>query len=175
MFHFGNMLMRLALSIAALLLLAAAKPAREGDIAPPFELTMIDGSKVRLDDLRGQVIILNFWATWCGPCKKELPLLDGYYAVQKSHGLRAFAIATEDSLPPSMLKALFAAMRMPSARRIKGPYPVLRGVPTNYIIDRSGRVVYAKAAALDLDDMNRIIVPLLQAPVPVPAPAQPVN
>jgi len=155
----------LALGACAMLTIAAAPP-KVGDVAPDFQLTMIDGTKITLDQLRGQVVVLNFWATWCGPCKRELPLLDKYYEIQRSHGLRVFTIATEDSLPLYQLKKLFAVMKIPSAKRIKGNYPVLQGVPTNYVIDRSGHVRYAKAAAFDLDDLNREIVPLLNEPVP---------
>ena len=152
----------------ALLLTATVGSAavKVGERAPDFELTLIDGSKVRSEDLHGQVVILNFWATWCGPCKAELPLLDGYYRVRKDNGLRVFAVATEDSLPAFKLKPLFAAMAMPSARRIKGPFAVMGALPTNYIIDRTGIVRYAKAGAFDLDDLNRLLVPLLREPAP---------
>lgn len=155
-----------ALALAAVTLLGAGGAPKPGDVAPPFELTLIDGSKVTSDSLRGQVVVLNFWATWCGPCKKELPTLDTYYDLQKVHGLKVFTIATEDSLPLYQLKKLFAVMHMPSARRIKGNYPILNGVPTNYIIDRSGHVRYAKAAAFDLDSLNAELVPLLREPAP---------
>ncbi len=130
----------------------------------------MDGSKVSSADLRGQVVVLNFWATWCVPCKKELPLLDRYYEMQKAHGLRVFAITTEDSLPLYQLKKLFAVMHIQPTRKIKGKYDTLGGVPTNYIIDRAGRIRYAKAAAFDLDDLNRELVPLLAEPVPAPVP-----
>jgi peroxiredoxin len=163
----------LGLGAAALMLMAAKAP-KVGDVAPNFELTLIDGSKVTLDQLRGQVVVLNFWATWCVPCREELPLLDRYYELQQKAGLRVFAIATQDSLPLSQMKKLFAVMRIPSARRIKGPYPILEGVPTNYIIDRSGHIRYARAAAFDLDALNRTLVPLLKEPVPA-APATATN
>ncbi len=137
-----------------------------GEVAPDFDLTLIDGSHVRLSELRGQVVVLNFWATWCGPCRAELPLLDQYYRIQGKHGLKVFAVATEDSLPLYQLKPLFAAMAIPSARRIKGPYATLGAVPTNYIIDRAGVVRYAKAAAFGIDDLNRLLVPLLSETPP---------
>jgi peroxiredoxin len=160
---------RIAYILSALSLIAApalAKPPKVGDVAPNFKLTLIDGSKVSLDDLRGTVVVLNFWATWCGPCKRELPLLDSYYRVQSQHGLRVFAVTTEDSLPLNKLKPLFATMAIPSARNLKGPYAPLRGVPTNYIIDRAGRIRYAKAAAFDLETLNAELVPLLREPAP---------
>jgi cytochrome c biogenesis protein CcmG/thiol:disulfide interchange protein DsbE len=161
---------RLALGLAAIVLLGGSGPPKVGDVAPPFELTLIDGTKVSLEALRGQVVVLNFWATWCGPCKRELPTLDRYYDIQKEHGLKVFAIATEDSLPLFQLKKLFAAMHMSSVRKIKGNYPILEGVPTNYIIDRSGHIRYAKASAFDLNTLNEELVPLLREPAPsVPA------
>ena len=152
---------------AAAFLVTAAKDPRVGEPAPNFELTMVDGSKVSLDQLRGQVVVLNFWATWCVPCRAELPMLDAYYEARQKAGLKVFAISTEGSLPLYRLKKLFAVMHIPSAKKIKGPYTILKGVPTNYIIDRSGRIRYAKAAALDRDDLDRLILPLLREPAPV--------
>ena len=163
------MILRRIMACAALIA-AFAVPAtaavKVGERAPDFELTLIDGSKVRNADLRGQVVVMNFWATWCGPCKAELPLLDKYYRLRKDNGLRVFAVATEDSLPASKLKPLFAAMAIPSARRIKGPFAVMGALPTNYIIDRAGVVRYAKAGAFDLDDLNTLLVPMLREPAP---------
>lgn len=153
------------LALGAMLSLGAKAPTL-GQPAPPFELTLMDGSKVSSQSLRGQVVMLNFWATWCVPCKRELPLLDRYYDLQKSRGLKIFAITTEDSVPLHQLKKLFAVMHIPPTRRIKGKYDILGGVPTNYVIDRAGRIRYAKAAAFDLDSLNDVLVPLLREPVP---------
>ncbi|GGB34310.1 alkyl hydroperoxide reductase [Sphingomonas metalli] len=143
-----------------------AAPVHSGSLkldkpAPDAELTLIEGEKVRLADLKGQVVILNFWATWCVPCRKELPLLDGIYRRLQPHGLRVFAITTEDSVPASKLKPLFQAMAIPSVRRVKGFSTMVEAVPTNYVIDRRGVVRHTKAGAFDIDDINRIIIPLL--------------
>jgi len=157
---------RIALSVAALVCFGASKP-KVDTVAPPFTLTLMDGTKVTSDQLRGDVVILNFWATWCGPCRSELPLLDGYAHLRKDSGLRVYAVATEDSLQPYQLKKLFGAMRMTPVRRISRPYDVIDGgVPTNYVIDRAGRVRYAKAAAFDLDTLNAVLVPLLNEKAP---------
>ena len=164
MSNFSRTVLAAALAIAAP---AAAKAPVVGQPAPDFQVKLMDGTKVSLADLRGQVVILNFWATWCGPCKRELPLLDAYYRVQKNHGLRVFAITTEGSVPNAALKDLFGALAITPIKGIKGPYAEKNAVPTNYVIDRRGIVRYAKAAAFDLDDLNRELVPLLNEKPPI--------
>lgn len=147
-----------------LLALAAPAPAatlKVGQPAPNFELTLVDGSKVKLADLKGEVVVLNFWATWCVPCRTELPLLDAYYRRLQFKGLRVFAITTESSVPISRLKELFAVMAIPSVRRVKGMSTDVQAVPTNYVVDRQGIVRHTKAGAFDLDDLNALLIPLL--------------
>lgn len=146
---------------------AMAKPPKVGELAPDAEFTLAKtGTKLRLSQLRGQVVVINYWATWCVPCRKELPTLDNYYRIQKQHGLRVLAATTEDSVPQSMLRALFDVMSIDPVRRSRGAYgPINRAVPTNYVIDRNGVVRYAAAGAFDLDALNRVLVPLLKEPV----------
>jgi len=132
-----------------------------------------DQLHARVAQEHGQPVVVSFWATWCVPCRKELPTLDGYYEAQKKAGLRVFAVTTEDSLPLYQLKKLFDVMHIPAVRKIKGPYAIMEGVPTNYIIDRSGHIRYAKANAFDLDELNQILVPLLKEPAPPELPATP--
>ena len=171
------MIRKLLIALSCLALQAAPAQAQSpkiGEPAPPFELTLFDGSKVSLADLRGQVVVIDFWATWCGPCRQELPTLDAYHRILGKHGLRIFAIATEDSVPMNKLRDLFGKLTIDPVRRIKGPYGIMKGVPTNYIIDRAGVVRYGAAAAFDLDDLNRLLVPLLNEKAPSsPNPAAP--
>ena len=145
-------------------MIAANGPAKQpaiGQSAPAVELTLMDGSKTTLAEHKGEVVVLNFWATWCVPCRKELPLLDAYYRKLRDRGLRVYAVSTQGSLPNYQLKPLFAALAIPSVRRLKGMSDEMPAVPTNYIIDRAGVVRYAKAGALELDDLNRELIPLL--------------
>jgi len=156
----------LALVLALIGASAGAKQPKVGDLAPDFELTLVDGRKVALSELRGNVVVLNFWATWCVPCRAELPILDRYYDIQAKAGLRVFAVTTEDSVPLNQLRKLFSVMRIPPVRKLKGPYGDITALPTNYVIDRAGRVRYAKAGAFDLDMLNQVLVPLLNEPAP---------
>lgn len=155
--------------MAAALVAAAPVAARQphvGDVAPDFTVTLLDGSQVTRADLQGQVVVINYWATWCVPCKAELPLLDAFYAFQRGHGLRVFAVTTEDSLPVSRLKPLAAVLTLDLVRKFKGAYGSLGAVPTNYVIDRSGVIRYAKAGAFTLDELNELLVPLLSEGLP---------
>ena len=162
---FSRLFKALAIGAGALTLIGA-KPPVIGDVAPDFQLTLVDGTKVSLADLRGKVVVLNFWATWCVPCRAELPTLDAYYVARQKMGLRVFAITTEDSVPLFQLKKLFAVMHIPAVRKMRGNYAILGGVPTNFVIDRAGRIRYAKANAFNLDALNALLVPLLREPAP---------
>jgi peroxiredoxin len=168
----GRVLLPLALLAAGSA--AQAGTPKPGDVAPNFELTLVNGQKVSLADLKGQVVVLNFWATWCVPCRAELPTLDAYYKIQKRHGLRVFAVTTENSVSEKKLHELFAAMTIEPIRRLKGPYTYINhAVPTNFVIDRAGKVRYAKAGAFDLDALNTVLVPLLEeSPSPQVASAR---
>src|SRR5437763_17013654 len=155
-----------AAALVVLAIPAHAASLKVGKPAPNFDLQLVDGTHVHLSELRGQVVVLNFWATWCVPCRTELPMLDGYYRIMQSHGLKVFAVTTEDSLQPYQLRHVFAAMAISPVRRLSGPYHSLDGVPTNYVIDRAGRIRYAAAGAFRLDDLNRVLIPLLNEPAP---------
>lgn len=156
---------RLACCIAALVLsgrVAAGEPA-VGERARDFQASTSQGEAFTLADFKGQVLVLNFWAGWCAPCSRQLPLLDSYYRLQKKFGLRVLTVANEPSVSLNERKAL-AALSIPLARNFKGDYGPARAPPLTYVIDRAGILRYAKAASLSLDDLNTILVPLLSEP-----------
>ena len=133
-----------------------------GEPAPDFQVTTFDGQKLTLADFKGQVLVLNFWATWCGPCKRELPLLEGYYRAQQPAGLRVLAVATEDSLTPFQLRPLAKILTIPMVKRFKGSdYGEIKMLPTNFVIDRKGILRYADAGGFTRESMEELLGPLL--------------
>ncbi len=140
-----------------------------GKPAPDFKARTFDGRDISLADFKGHVLIINLWATWCGPCREELPLLASYYKIRKDAGLDVIALATENSIPDNKLKPLAALASFPFVHRMRGPYQTMSGVPTNYVIDRNGIVRYAAAGGFTLDLLNDLLVPLLkERATPIP-------
>lgn len=140
----------------ALAVAAQAGTPQAGEQAPDFTATGFDGARFSLADLRGDVVVLNFWATWCGYCRIELPVLDAGLRRYQKDGLRVLAVATEDSLTPEHVRPFSAPLVIPFVRRLKGPYRRMEGLPTTYVIDRSGRIAYAAVGALDAAEFDAL-------------------
>jgi peroxiredoxin len=153
-----------AIGIAALAVPAAAGPkAKVGKPAPDTTITTFDKQQVKLSDLRGKVVVINHWATWCAPCKAEMPMMSAFHAKMKGQGFEIFGVTTEDSVPPRMLKKVADVLSYPLARKLSGDgYPILSGVPTSYIIDRTGIVRFAKAGSFQPQEFVDLVVPLLR-------------
>jgi peroxiredoxin len=162
----------LALGLVAFALVtppALAARAKVGRQAPAFDLVTYDKRKVAFAELKGKVIVINHWATWCGPCKAEMPMMSAFHRRYRAAGFEIFGVTTEDSVPEGKLKAVAAALSYPLVRRFNGAgYPVLDGVPTTYVIDRAGVVRYAHSGAFETAEFMRLILPLLAEKPPAP-------
>lgn len=122
----------------------SAPAAVVGAPAPDFELADLDGRTVRLSDYRGRAVLVNFWATWCGPCEAEMPLLQDRYTTYHGSGLEILAVnigEDEATIRPYVedLGLDFAIVLDPELA-VNDDYRVL-GYPTTITIDRDGNVV----------------------------------
>lgn len=150
--------------LAALLLLGAApgKTPTPGFAAPPFTLTTFDKRKVTLAEMKGKVVVINYWATWCAPCKAEMPMMHRYFKANQARGLEMFGVTTEDSLSKTQLKTVSALLSYPLSNRMTGNYGSIdNAVPSTYIIDRKGIVRHAKKGAFTEREFKAALDPLL--------------
>jgi thiol-disulfide isomerase/thioredoxin len=163
--------------LALALGLAAASAAHAGsDIGKPargYKVTTLDGQSVDADQLKGKVVVLNYWATWCTPCKAEMVVFENYLRTHRNSDLKIYAVMTESEVPFSKLKPLQAALSFPIAKRLSGRgYGVKDGVPTSYVIDREGVLRFAAAGAFDKQSFEELVGPLLAEAAPSAPPAQ---
>ena len=160
----------LSIGVLALGLAIGAAPALASDLnkpAPDFTLVTFDHQKLTKADLKGKVVVLNYWATWCTPCKAELLVFDSYLRQHPDTDLKIYAVETERSLPNSYLQKMAAAARFSIGTRLSGwGYGIIsNGVPTSFVIDRSGVLRHAKAGAFNAQSFDALVTPLLkQAP-----------
>jgi len=147
---------------AAPLLLAASGPAKVGELAPGFSFTTLDKRKVRLEDLKGKVVVINLWATWCGPCKAEMPMMHAYYQKHHAQGLEMFGVTSEGIEVRSWLKKLSGVLSYPLANQVLPRYrPIGGAVPSTFIIDRKGVLRVARAGAFSETAFRKTVDPLL--------------
>lgn len=116
---------------------------RTGMQAPDFILPTLDGRDLRLSDLRGQAVVLNFWASWCSPCRREMPLLVGAYRQFRDQGLMVVAVNVQEDAESARKFAREFGLPFPVALDRTGDvtnaYRLL-GLPTTFFIDRNGVV-----------------------------------
>lgn len=134
----------------------------DGTEAPDFKLQKYDGGTMALSDLRGKVVMLDFWATWCPPCHEEMPSLVKLAKEYEGKGL-AFVAASRDDMPDA---PLFVEEYVKSRIPELAPYVVyatdemamafqVSALPTLYFLDREGRVVDAQRGMLSEDALRR--------------------
>ena len=153
--------MRRGTFLAVLLaMLGLGLPARAAAPGLPWRMALTGGQKLTLGDLRGRVVIVNYWASWCVPCRAELPVLASYYRQHLPQGLIVIGISVDPG-PGGKGQATASVLPYPQATWVDGPDIIVRALPMSYVIDRHGRVRYAKAAPFTAASLNAVVAPLL--------------
>ena len=130
------------LALAVLAPAAAATPPANA-LAPDFTLRGADGRNVRLDELRGQVVLVNFWATWCGPCREEMPRLDTLYQKYHKSGFVLLGVNVDDDPRTALATAAKLNVSFPvlldTDKKVSKLYD-LNTMPSTVVIDRDGKM-----------------------------------
>jgi cytochrome c biogenesis protein CcmG/thiol:disulfide interchange protein DsbE len=134
-------------------------------LAPDFTLTQLDGNPLQLSSLRGKVVLLDFWATWCDPCREEIPHFVELQQKYGNDGLQIIGVSMDDSIDPVR----------PFAQKLKINYPIVMGnaqigelyggvlgLPIAFMIGRDGRIYGKHIGATDAAVFEREIARLLR-------------
>jgi peroxiredoxin len=147
---------------------ARANDLRVGQPAPPLVLQTLDGKSIATRDLLGQVVIATFWATWCEPCREELPLLSEYALRHAAQGLRVlgFSLDSPDALP--RVRKVAATLSFPVGllgNPYAGGYGRIWRIPVSFVIDRAGRLAHDgwsdDQQPWTSEQLQRVVDPLL--------------
>ena len=168
---------RLAFSAVLILLLAGcsnnsggANVRASGDrkAAPAFKLKDSSGGEVTLASLKGKVVLLNFWATWCGPCEVEIPWFVEFEQKYKDQGFSVLGVSFDDdgwiSVRPYMAAHKINYRIAIGSDELSQVYGGVDSLPTSFIIDRTGRIAATHVGLVDKRDYQDEIIKLLADP-----------
>ncbi|GAB6156709.1 redoxin domain-containing protein [Desulfosporosinus burensis] len=136
---------------------------KKGNLAPDFELRSVDGKAIKLSSLRGKKVIVNFWATWCPPCRLEMPEMEKFYTKNKNEGIEILAV--------NLTKAEKSRADVPSFMEAYGiTFPVLldengdaarlydvSSIPASFIIDTQGVIREKIVGPMTYDSMQEML------------------
>ena len=141
----------------------------EGERAPPFEAKLLDGTTFTLEKAKGKVVVINFWATWCAPCRAEMPAIDAYYRRHRAEGLEVVAVSMDNPRDAAKVEAVMRDFAFPAAlgrdMSAKG-YGRIWRLPLTFVIDRDGilrKDDWYGDPGIDTATLERVVTPLLDA------------
>lgn len=133
--------------------------------APELTLNDLDGNLVALEDHLGSIVLVNNWATWCPPCKAEMPTLQSYYTMHETDGFMLLAIEAGEPLPE--VKEFVDSYQLTFPILLDANNLALRAfrndsLPSSYVIDRAGVVRLAWTGPISLEMLEKYVTPLLE-------------
>ena len=137
---------------------SAPQPGVGAELAPDFTLKALDGTPLRLSDYRGKVILLDFWATWCFPCQKEISRFVDWQSKYRDQGLQVIGVSMDDS-PEAVRKFIWEfKVNYPVAlgnQELVSRYGGILGLPVNIVIGRDGKIKAKHLGMYDLMQLKR--------------------
>lgn len=134
-----------------------ARGAQVGAIAPDLASSRLDGQPASLDALRGAPVLLNVWATWCHPCRDEIPVLEALHREHAPQGLEVIGVSIDDDGRTADIRRFASEFGVTYTiwhdpdQRVMPTFSVI-GVPTTFLIDRDGRLVWRKTGEVKAGD-----------------------
>lgn len=145
---------------------AAGRPltVERDQLAPLFRLTTLDGVAMDLADTQGDVVLVNFWATWCPPCRAEMPVIEAAYQAHKDKGFRVLALDVREAQDEVAAYAQELGLSFPILLDQSGDVALayrVQNLPRSFLIDRQGRVVRIHPGELTPETLERYLQELL--------------
>lgn len=166
----------------ALVMGSSAKPAGKVKLASEFSLQDIKGNTHKLSSYKGKVVLVNFWATWCPPCRQEIPDFIEIQNEMKDKGFVILGISVDNdgakAVKPFAEKNKINYPMLLADNKVVADYGGIRAIPASFLIDVNGHIVKQWVGIQSKEEMVRDITPLLAAvkpakPAPAKAPAKP--
>ena len=165
----GAMLINVfACALASTVSSASARDAEVGKPAPPIVARTLSGDQFSLAAQRGTVVIINVWATWCGPCRAEMPALDAFYKKHRADGLALLAVSADVASDLPQVREVMKNYGFPAAviseAQMSG-YGRMRQIPQTYVIDADGmlrRDGMVDKGVVDTALLEEVVAPLLR-------------
>ena len=142
------------------------KPNSTRKAAPEFALKDADGKTVTLADYKGKVVLLNFWATWCGPCKIEIPWFADFEQKYKDRGFAVLGVAMDEEgwevIKPYLAQSKVNYRVILGNDTVAGLYGGVESLPTTFVLDQNGKIASTHVGLVSKSDYENEIMQLLE-------------
>ncbi|MDP2111135.1 MAG: TlpA disulfide reductase family protein [Thiobacillus sp.] len=141
-----------------------ADVSEENRPASAWAVTLPDGRALSSDSLRGKVVLVNFWATWCPYCRKEKPAIDAFWQDYRDRGFEVISISIDDpaeKIAAWMQDKNYAFMAAPTNASVTAAFGNVASVPTSFIVDTEGRIRHKIAGQVHYPRLEKLVTPLL--------------